>query len=159
MKMATTLFLKISVICIGIPILALCLFLVPELADAVADFLDVQYIKYIIFILLYGGTLPFYFALYQAFKLLRYIDQNIAFSALSVRALMKIKYCAISICSLHVLGLPLYYLVADKDDAPGLLFVGMLIPFASLVIAVFTTILQRLLQEAITIQSENDLTI
>lgn len=159
MKMATTLFLKISVICIGIPILALCLFLVPELADAVADFLDVHYIKYIIFILLYGGTFPFYFALYQAFKLLRYIDQNIAFSALSVRALMKIKYCAISICSLHVLGLPLYYLVADKDDAPGLLFVGMLIPFASLVIAVFTTILQRLLQEAITIQSENDLTI
>ncbi|GAB6443366.1 hypothetical protein CON36_35080 [Bacillus cereus] len=159
MKMVTTLFLKISVILIGIPVLALCVFLVPELADEVTGFLGIHYIKYIIFILLYGGTLPFYFALYQAFKLLSYIDKNIAFSELSVRTLMRIKYCAISICSLHVLGLPLYYLVADKDDAPGLIFVGMLIPFASLVIAVFAAVLQRVLEEAINIKSENDLTV
>ena len=117
MKIATTLFLKIAVILIGIPVLALCIFLVPELADAVTDFLGDHSIKYIIFILLYGGALLFYIALYQAFKLLSYIDKNIAFSELSVRTLMRIKYCAISICGLHVLGLPLYYLVADKDDA------------------------------------------
>lgn len=159
MKLVTTLFLKISVILIGIPILALCIFLVPELTDAVSNFLGFHYIKYIMFILLYGGTIPFYFALYQAFKLLSYIDQNVAFSELSVRTLMRIKYCAISICSLHVLGLPIYYLVADKDDAPGLIFVGMLIPFASLVIAVFTAVLQKVLQEAIKIKSENDLTV
>ena len=159
MKVVNTLFLKIAIIFIGIFVLALCIFLVPELADAVADFLGVHSVKYIIFILLYGGALPFYFALYQAFKLLSYIDKNIAFSELSVQNLMKTKYCAIFICGLHVLGLPLYYLVADKDDAPGLIFVGMVIPFASLVIAVFAAVLQRLLQEAINIKSENDLTV
>jgi hypothetical protein len=159
MNFTNTLFLKIAVILIGIPVLALCIFLVPELADAVAGFLGVHSIKYIIFILLYGGALPFYFALYQAFKLLSFIDKDIAFSELSVRALMRIKYCAISICSLHVLGLPLYFLVADKDDAPGLIFVGMVIPFSSLVITVFAAVLQRLLQEAINIKSENDLTV
>lgn len=90
MKIATTLFMKIAVILIGIPVLALCIFLVPELADAVSDYLGVHSIKYIIFILLYGGALPFYFALYQTFKLLSYIDKNIAFSELSVRALMRI---------------------------------------------------------------------
>jgi hypothetical protein len=58
---------------------------------------------------------------------------------------------------LHVLGLPLFYIVADKDDAPGLVFVGTVIPFASMVIAVFAAVLQRLLQEAINIKSENDL--
>ncbi len=109
MKIATTLFLKIAVILIGILVLTLCIFLVPELADAVADFLGIHSIKYIIFILLYGGTLPFLSSpLYQAVKLLSYIDKNIAFSELSVRILMRIKYCAISICSLHVLGLPVY---------------------------------------------------
>jgi hypothetical protein len=45
--------------------------------------------------------------------------------------------------------------VADKDDAPGLVFV----PFASLVIAVFAAVLRRLLQEAINIKTENDLTV
>ena len=32
MKQVTTLFLKLAVILIGIPVLALCIFLVPELA-------------------------------------------------------------------------------------------------------------------------------
>ncbi|MES9745480.1 DUF2975 domain-containing protein, partial [Priestia megaterium] len=54
MKIATTLFLKIAVILIGILVLTLCIFLVPELADAVAEFLGIHSIKYIIFILLYG---------------------------------------------------------------------------------------------------------
>ncbi|WP_088363477.1 DUF2975 domain-containing protein [Bacillus cereus] len=159
MKVATTLFLKIAVILIGIIVMVLCIFLVPALADEVANFLGGHSIKYVIFTLLYGGALPFYFALYQAVKLLSYIDKNITFSELSVRTLKRVKYCAISICGLHFLGLPLYYLVADKDDAPGLIFVGLIIPFASLVIAIFSAVLQRLLQDAINIKSENDLTV
>lgn len=159
MKQFTTHFLKLAVIFIGIPVLALCIFFVPKLAFAVSDFLKINYLKYIIYTILYGGAIPFYFALYQVFKLLSYIDKNKAFSELSVIALKKIKYCAISICSIHLLGLPLFYFVADKDDAPGLIFVGTVIPFASMVITVFAAVLERLLQEAINIKSENDLTV
>lgn len=159
MKQVTTHFLKLAVIFIGILILALCIFLVPKLAFEVSNFLKVDSLKYIIYIILYGAAIPFYFALYQAFELLSYIDKNKAFSELSVIALKKIKYCAILICGLHVLGLPLFYLVADKDDAPGLIFIGMVIPFASMIIAVFSAVLERLLQEAINIKSENDLTV
>lgn len=159
MKQITTHFLKLTVIFIGIPVLALCIFFVPNLAFAVSDFLKINSLKYIIYTILYGSAIPFYFALYQAFKLLSYIDKNKAFSELSVIALKKIKYCAISICSIHVLGLPLFCFVANKDDAPGLVFVGMVIPFASMVITIFAAVLQRLLQEAINIKSENDLTV
>lgn len=159
MKQVTTHFLELTVIFIGILVLALCIFLVPELAFAVSDFLKVNFLKYIIYTISYGAAIPFYFALYQSFKLLSYIDKNKAFSQLSVIALKKIKYCAILICSLHVLGLPLFYFVADKDDALGFVFVGTVIPFASMVIAVFAAVLQRLLQEAIKIKSENDLTV
>lgn len=103
--------------------------------------------------------MPFYFALYQAFKLLRYIDENKAFSQLSVTALKMIKYCAFTISSLHVLVLPLFYLFAEIDDAPGVVFAGLLVPFASMVIAFFAAVLQKLLKNAIDIKSENDLTI
>jgi len=159
MKQGSTLFLKLAVFLMGIPVLALCIFLVPRVAFIVADFLEIAYLKYPVYIVFYGAAIPFYFALYQAFQLLSYIDKAKAFSELSVNALKKIKYCAITISSLHVLGLPLFFLVADKDDAPGLIFVGMVIPFASMVIAVFAAVLQRLLQEAIDIKSENDLTV
>ena len=49
--------------------------------------------------------------------------------------------------------------MAEVDDAPGLIILGMVIIFASMVIAVFAAVLQRLLQEAINIKSENDLTV
>ncbi|WP_026567190.1 DUF2975 domain-containing protein [Bacillus sp. UNC41MFS5] len=160
MKQVTTLFLKVAVIFIGIPVLALCIFMVPEIGNVAAKLIpEFSYIKYLVSIIFYASVIPFYFALYQAFKLLRYIDKNEAFSELSVYALKKIKHCAITISILHVLVLPLFYLFADKDDAPGVIFVGLVVPFASLVIAVFAAVLQKLLKEAIDIKSENDLTV
>ena len=47
--------------------------------------------------------------------------------------------------------------MAEMDDAPGIILIGMVVIFASMVIAVFAAVLQRLLQEAIDIKSENDL--
>jgi hypothetical protein len=160
MKQVTTLFLKVAVVFIGIPVLALCIFLVPELGNIASKLLpEFAFIKYLVSIVFYASAVPFYFALYQAFKLLLYIDKNKAFSQISVIALKKIKHCAITISTLHVLVLPLFYLFAEIDDAPGVIFVGLVVPFASMVIAVFAAVLQRLLQEAIDIKSENDLTV
>jgi len=160
MKRGTTLFLKVAVILIGIPVLALCIFLVPEIADFAAElFPDAAYLKYLVLIDLYATAIPFYFALYQAFKLLSYIDKNKAFSELSVKALKNIKYCAITFSSLYVVGMPLFYLMAEVDDAPGIILIGLGMIFASLVVAVFAAVLQKLLKEAIDIKSENDLTV
>ena len=160
MKRGTTLFLKVAVILIGIPVLALCIFLVPEIANYCSrNCSRFAYMKYPVLIDLYASAIPFYFALYQAFKLLSYIDKNKAFSELSVKALKNIKYCAITISILYVVGMPLFYLMAEVDDAPGIILIGLVIIFASMVIAVFAAVLQKLLQEAIDIKSENDLTV
>ena len=77
MKRGSTLFLKIAVILIGMPVLALCIFLVPEIANFAAElYPDHAYLKYLVFIDMYATAIPFYFALYQAFKLLSYIDKT-----------------------------------------------------------------------------------
>ncbi|WP_409290416.1 DUF2975 domain-containing protein [Peribacillus sp. SCS-37] len=160
MKLGSTLFLKTALLFIGAPILALCIFLVPEIAEFAGSlYQDTVYIKFFVYGLFYAAAVPFYIALYEAFRLLSYIDRNEAFSDLSVRALKIIKYCAITISILFTAGMPLFYLVAEKDDAPGIILIGMVLIFASMVIAVFAAVLQRLLQEAITIKSENDLTV
>ncbi|WP_075981581.1 DUF2975 domain-containing protein [Bacillus massilinigeriensis] len=160
MKRGSTLFLKIAVILIGIPVLLLCIFFVPEIGNFAAElYPEHDYLKYLVFTDLYAAALPFYMALYQAFKLLSYIDKNNAFSQISVKALKNIKFCAITISALYVVGLPLFYLIAEKDDAPGIILIGLVLIFASMVIAVFSAVLQRLLQEAIDIKSENDLTV
>ncbi|NIK66982.1 DUF2975 domain-containing protein [Paenibacillus sp. BK720] len=160
MNRGTTLFLKMAVILIAIPVLAVCLFLVPWIGNFAGEsYPDIAYMKFLVFIDMYAAAIPFYFALYQAYKLLGYLDKKHAFSDLSVRALTKIKYCAVTISALYLLGMPLYYLMAKRVDPPSFLPMASTIIFASIVIAVFSSVLQRLLQEAIRIKSENDLTI
>lgn len=158
-KRGSTTFLKVIIVLAGIAVLALCIFLVPRIANFAAElYPNVYLMKYLIFIVMYGAAVPFYLALYQSFNLLRYIDENTAFSELSVKALKNIKCCAMTISGLYVLAMPLFRFIAKKVDPP-VGFLGLIIIFASLVIAVFAAILQRLLQEAINIKSENDWTV
>lgn len=156
MKHGSTLFLKIALFLIGAPVLAVCIYGLTWLPNNPLN-PDYTQILYPIIIGMYVSVIPFFVALYQAYKLLSFIDKNLAFSELSVKSLKKIKLCAIIISGLYVVIEPFVFLVADLDDAPGLVIIGMVPIFASMVIAVFAAVLQRLLQEAIDIKSENDL--
>ncbi|MGX2961165.1 DUF2975 domain-containing protein [Peribacillus sp. JNUCC 23] len=156
MKRGSTLFLRIAVFLIGTPVLSLGIFGLTWLPKNPIN-PDYAHILYPILIGIYVSAIPFFIALFQAFKLLSSIDKNQAFSELSIKSLKNIKFCAITISGLYVVILPFIYLVADLDDAPGLIIIGTVPAFASMVIAVFAAVLQRLLQEAIDIKSENDL--
>ncbi|MGD7054324.1 DUF2975 domain-containing protein [Sutcliffiella horikoshii] len=158
MKHGSTLFLKIAVFLIGTPVFILSIIGLVSLVKNPAN-PEYAYILYPIVTGMFLTTIPFYFALYQALKLLGYIDKNEAFSQFSVEALKKIKFCAITISSVYVVIMPFIFLLADKDDAPGAIIMGAVPIFASIVIAVFAAVLQRLLQVAIDIKSENDLTV
>lgn len=153
-----TLMLRAVVFLIGIAILALCVIGLPSIFDeAAANYPKSTYLP--LFICMYASAIPFFAALVQALRLLRYIDENKAFSAFSVQALHSIKYCACAISLLYVACLPFLYRIAEKDDAPGVMALGLVVAFASFVIAVFAAVLQKLLQNAIDIKMENDLTI
>ena len=156
MKRGSTLFLKISVFIIGAPVLALGIYWLIWLPSNSVN-PDYAYILYPIIIGLYVSMIPFYTALYKSFRLLQYIDKNKAFSTSSVVALKHIKFCSITVSIIYIAVLPFVFQVAELDDAPGLVLVGMVPIFASIVIAIFAAVLQRLLQEAINIKSENDL--
>ncbi|AHV95114.1 DUF2975 domain-containing protein [Paenibacillus sabinae] len=153
-----TLFLKAAVFLIGLPILALCILGLPSIANEAVEHYPAYWV-YPLLSVMYASAIPFFIALAQALRLLSYIDKNKAFSELSVKALKNIKYCAITISILYAAGLPLVYLIAEEDDAPGLIVLGMVIVFASIVVAVFAAVLQKLLKNAIDIKSENDLTV
>ncbi|TYS67790.1 DUF2975 domain-containing protein [Sutcliffiella horikoshii] len=158
MKHSSTLFLKIAVFLIGTPVFILSIIGLVSLVKNPAN-PEYAYILYPIVTGMFLTTIPFYFALYQALKLLGYIDKNEAFSQFSVEALKKIKFCAITISGVYVVIMPFIFLLADKDDAPGAIIMGAVPIFASIVIAVFAAVLQRLLQVAIDIKLENDLTV
>lgn len=158
MERGTTLFLKVTVFLIGIPVLALCIFGFYWMSNHPVN-PDYTLLLYPILIGMYISVIPYFVALVQALNLLSYIDKNQAFSERSVKALKNIKWCAMTISGLYVGMMPFVYLVAERDDAPGLILIGMVPVFASFVIAVFAAVLQKLLKHAIDIKSENDLTV
>lgn len=154
-----TLFLRVVVILVGIPVLGLLLWL-PWIANAAVEVnQELAYLKYPGLVILYVTAIPFFLALYQALRLLRYIDDNRVLTDLSVISLRNIKYCAVTISLLYGFSMPFLVLAADKDDAPGIVAIGLVITFASIVIAAFAAVLQKLFKTAIDIKSDNDLTI
>lgn len=149
MKRGSTLFLRGSILLIGLVIFALCVFIV----TADGGGFDLLIIG------IYATTIPFYYALYQGWKLLGYIDRQKAFSAMSVKALTAIKYCASIICGMYIAGLPFLYVLVQQEDSPGLLAFGFIIVFTTFVVATLAGLLQKLFQQAIAIKTENELTV
>ncbi len=160
MERGTTLFLKTVLIIMGLPILAFCIFILPSIAKEILRYHpDFSIYIYVVLTVMYATAIPYYLALYQSFKLLNFIDANKAFSDLSVNALKNIKQCAYAISIMYTLIMPFFYILGEWDDAPGIILIGLILIFASLVIAFFAAILQKLLKDAIEFKSENDLTV
>ena len=158
MKKGSTLFLKFVICLIAIGTL-IWLIWFPQLEGRAAhlDLLHIYADPLIIYA--YIGSIPFFVALYQALKLLGHIDDDQVFSQAAVDAVRTIKYCAIIISGFIVLGI-LYIRVSVIDDDPaGVTALGIFTTFASLVIATATAVFQRLLQNAVDMKSENDLTV
>ncbi len=153
-RQGSTVLLRIAVSIIGLAILAVCIFILPA---GIAHENTGGYKP--ILLGLYVTAVPFFIAVYQVLKLLSCIDRGNAFSKASVKALKIIKYCALLIGMMYAAGMPYIYLVADYDDAPGVLLIGLIIAFASLTLSVLAAVLQRLLESAMAIKSENDLTV
>jgi hypothetical protein len=159
MKRISTVFLQAVIVLIGIVALAI-LIRIP-LTEGRATNLDLFSIYSDPFILYgYAASIAFFVALYKAFKLLGYIGQNKVFSLKSVRALKSIKYSAIVISILIVAaGLYIRIFHSKEDDPAGFLAICIVTTFVSIVVATAAAIFEKLLQNAIDIKSENDLTI
>lgn len=150
----STLVLKLTIGGMGAVVAGLCIGVLP-----IGIITDTTGYYWPILLGMYITAIPFFYALYQAFKLLKLIDKNMAFTELSVVGLRRIKGSAATISALYALGLPYIFYVADKDDAPGVLKLALVVVFASFVIAVASAVFERLFQNAVDIKAENDLTV
>ena len=158
MKRSSTIFLQVVIVLIGIGALAVMLW-EPHIEgrNAHATLFEI-YFKDPFLAYAYLASIPFFVALYQAFKVLGYAGQNKIFSQEAVKALRTIKYCAIAIIGFVVVSV-IFILFADKDDRPAGVFMRILIAFPSIVIATAAAMFERILQNAVDIKSENDLTV
>lgn len=157
-KRGSTVFLQGVIVLTGIMVLAFMLwFPHVEGRNAHADLLTI-YFRDPFLAYVYAASTPFFVALYQAFTLLGYIGRNKVFTQPAVKTLRIIKYCATIIVGLIALGVA-FILLGESDDRPPVISMGTLASFVAIVIATAAAVFEKLLQTAIDIKSENDLTV
>ena len=160
MKRSSTIFLQIVIVLIGIGALALMLW-EPHLEGRNAHATPFEiYFKDPFLAYAYTASIAFFVALYQAFKLLGYIGANQVFSQRSVKALRTIKYCALALIA-FIVGAEAFFFTVQrgKEDIAGGVMIGLFMIFVSAVAATAAAVFERLLQSAVEIKSENDLTV
>jgi len=106
----------------------------------------------------YVASIPFFMALYQAFKVVGYAGHNKVFSPAAVNALRTIKFCAIAIIGFVAVSV-VFMPFSDPDDRPPGVVMRLVIAFGSIVIATAAAMFERILKNAVDIKSENDLTV
>jgi len=159
-KRGSTLFLRAAVTVIGLGVAALCIILLPLIwQSAYIEYPRHGYTLRVVVATMYLAAIPFYIGIYKGWQVLNAIDKGRAFSKQSVAALKAVSYCAGSISILYILVLPFFYIWARSDDAPGLGIIDMFFVGMSAIICVATALLARLLDEAVRMKSENDLTV
>ena len=153
MKRGSTIFLQVVIALLGVGVLALLLW-EPQVEGRNVHATQFEiYFKDPFLAYIYLAFIPFFVALYQAFKLLGYARRNEIFSQHSVRALRLIKYCAIT-TALFIVGAEAYIFVFVRgtDDVAGGVMMGAFIILVSAIIATAAAVFERRLQNSAAIK-------
>jgi DUF2975 family protein len=158
MRFGATVFLRVVLVLIGIGALAFLL-VEPhyEGRNAHATLFEI-YFKDAFLAYAYVASIAFFVGLYHAFKVLSYAGRNQEFSPAAVKSVRTIKYCALALIC-FVVGAEAFIMLHESDDRAGGVFMGALIFLGSIVVAAAMAILERTLQNAVDMKSENDLTV
>jgi hypothetical protein len=158
MKRSSTVFLQIVLVLIGIGALALMLWL-PRIEGRNVNSTNFEiYFKDPFLAYMYFASTSFFLALFNGFKLLGFAGKNHVFSMAAVKSMRTIKFCALALAGFVAIAV-LVILRNESDDAAGGVVMGVLIAFVSIVISAAAALFERVLQSAVDIKSENDLTV
>lgn len=126
--------------------LIVSVFIVPIFGGAIAkNFPEYALLQYPISIGLYLAALFYFFALLQFWLMVNEIDRDGKLLATRLRA---IQLSAIAFSVLYVIfAMPVIFLAADAEDAPGLILFGMYLTLFPIGTAAFAAILVRVISE------------
>lgn len=108
---------------------------------------------------LYLSAIASLLIIYYMYRMLVLVDNDRAFSAMSliyVRAIFRLTIMEFIV----LIGtVPFVYYIADNDDAPGVMIIGLGMLIIPLAVATFVSIIEKLLKNAIELKLDYELTI
>jgi len=147
-KQGPTTFLKVIIFLLGIVMVALCFYWLPVIAIREPKVHPGVYSLYPLLVYAYGCCISFSVALYQAFKLLTYVETNNALSESSLKSLKVIKKCGFTTIFFIVLAIATLKVIAEAsgDDSAGPISLSLMGILAISIITAVVDVLQKLLK-------------
>jgi hypothetical protein len=148
MKNYPVLFLKILLGILLIPVLFLDFYHFPLLfIDGLgSDSLYMPYL-FVLMISIYVMSVPYAISLVNTFKLLILLENKEFVSETSEKLLKIIRKMAYIVAGVFLVDLPFIYILAQMDDAPGLIIIGLFLMVFSLGIAMFANLIKKFISE------------
>ena len=145
MKIVATIFLQTAVVIVGIGALAILLWepRIEGLNEHATNF--EIYFKDPFLALAYTGSLPFFIALYQAFRLLGHARQDTLISPAAMKALRMIRHCGVATAGFVMAQVTWIIVNHGNDDDAGWVFIGGPISFGAAVVVAAAFLLEGLL--------------
>jgi hypothetical protein len=158
MKQVSTVFLQLVTVLIGIAVLTFLLWEPLREGRNIGSTVYQVYFNDPFLAWAYLGSIPFFVALFQVGKLLRYIAQDTVYTLRSVRALRTIKYCALMSIGFLVFGVA-YLLLFNRgqDDIAGGVAMCVMIGFIFATVATIASVFEALVQRGVDRKYENEL--
>lgn len=154
MKKINSHLLKASIVMVGMIIFALCLLVLPPLAQRSAHFFpEVAYLQYPVLLGMYATAIPFFYALYHTIKIIQSVDNNQVYSNAVANSLNRIKQCALTIITLYVVGI--FILGFANAQAPIIMLLGFSILVITFIIASGAAFLHEALNRQLKKQQTN----
>ena len=131
------------IVFIGFIVLLLCIFVLPDLSKETAHMNpEVAFLQYPILLGMYATAVPFFYAIYETVIMIQITQRESIFSSRIVQGLNHIKYCAVAIIVLYVLGI----FVLDYTNAfpPLVAVMGFVILIITIVVALGAAFLKNI---------------
>ena len=145
MQKINSILLSFVTIFIGLIVLLLSIFVLPHLAtETVRIHPEVDYLKYPVLLGMYATAIPFFYAIYETFHMIRIVERETLFSQGVLNGLNRIKFCAMTIITLYVLG---FMLLNFTNALPPLIaIIGLVIILITILVAVGAAYFRTLLR-------------
>lgn len=138
-----TLFLKISLVFMYVPVVLITIFATPSLYfEAVKNNEINVYFVLPFVILMVSILIPSGLAVIETIKLFTNIEKGNYYSEKTIRGFNIIKACGIVAGILFMIMLPSVFYFAEMDDAPGLGLIGLVFVAAGIFIAIFASVMK-----------------
>ena len=138
-----TIILRTITLLSAIAAVLMCIFALPPFGTAIAkNFLEYAFWQYPILVGIYSAAACFFYALFHFWLLLNVIDKN---GTLAAKNLKAIRLSSIIFGILYfVFAMPIIFLAAEADDAPGAILIGAFLGALPFGVAAVAAIFERM---------------